>query len=192
MGVTLVDGDGVGNTISGVQDDSGGTTRSVQGKDGLDTDVHGGGVESLEGDLGHLLSVGLGVERSLGVKSGVLFGGDAQLIVEGMMPDLLHVVPVGDNTVLDGVFQGEDTSLGLGLVTDVGVLLSHSDHDTDVTWATDDGREDGAGSVITGEAGLAHSGSIVHNQRSNLFVVAHFRVLKVFSFRKKKESFFCF
>merc|ERR1712193_205633 len=92
-------------------------------KDGLDTDVHGGGVESLEGDLGHLFSVGLGVERSLGVKSGVLLGGDAQLIVEGMMPDLLHVVPVGDNTVLDGVFQGEDTSLGLGLVTDVGVLL---------------------------------------------------------------------
>ena len=43
------------------------------------------------------------------MKSGVLLGGDAQLIVEGMMPDLLHVVPVGDNTVLDGVFQGEDT-----------------------------------------------------------------------------------
>ena len=46
------------------------------------------------------------------------------------------------------------TSLGLSLVTDVGILLSHADHDADVTWATDDGREDGAGSVITGEAGL--------------------------------------
>jgi hypothetical protein len=28
---------------------------------------------------------------------------------------------------------------------------------TFVTRATDDGREDGAGSVVTGEAGLAHS-----------------------------------
>jgi len=25
------------------------------------------------------------------------------------VPDLLHVVPVGDDTVLNGVFQGEDT-----------------------------------------------------------------------------------
>jgi hypothetical protein len=30
----------------------------------LDGDVHGGDVESLEHDLGHLLSVGLGVEGS--------------------------------------------------------------------------------------------------------------------------------
>jgi hypothetical protein len=41
-----------------------------------------------------------------------------------------------------------------------------------VTGATDDGREDGAGSVITGKTGLAHTGTIVHNQGSN-FVVTH-------------------
>merc|ERR1719374_65749 len=181
-GVTLVDGDGVGDTITGVKNDTGGTTRGVQREHGLDTDVHGGGVESLEGDLGHLLSVGLRVKRGLRVESGVLLGGDTQLIVEGVMPDLLHVVPVGHNAVLNGVFQGENTSLGLSLVTDVGILLSHADHDADVTWATDNGREDGAGSVITGEAGLAHSGSIVHDQRSNLVVVAHFRLLALVFF----------
>jgi len=190
-GVTLVDGDGVGNTITGVKNDTGGTARGVQGEHGLDTDVHGGSVEGLEGDLGHLFSVGLRVEGGLRVESGVLLGGDTQLVVEGVMPDLLHVVPVGHNAVLNGVLQGEDTSLGLSLVTNVGIFLSHADHDTDVTWATDDGREDGAGSVITGEAGLAHSGSIVHDQRSNLFVVAHFRFLKVF-FRKKKRKLFFF
>jgi len=79
------------------------------------------------------------------------------------MPDLLHVVPVGDDSMLDGVFQGEDTSLALGLITDIGVLLSHTDHDTLMTWATDDGWEDGAGSVISGESGLAHTGSIVND-----------------------------
>ena len=38
-GVTLVDGDGVGDTISDVEDETGGTARGVEGKDGLDTDV---------------------------------------------------------------------------------------------------------------------------------------------------------
>ena len=46
------------------------------------------------------------------------------------------------------------TSLGLSLVTDVGVFVAHTDHDADVTGTANDGGEDGAGSVITGEAGL--------------------------------------
>merc|ERR1712032_816756 len=57
------------------------------------------------------------------------------------MPDLLHVIPVGHDTVLNGVLQGEDTPLGLGLVSDVGVLLSHANHDTLVTGtANDEGK----------------------------------------------------
>ncbi|KAE8746209.1 hypothetical protein FOCC_FOCC007081 [Frankliniella occidentalis] len=114
----------------------------------------------------------LGVEGGLGEQDGVLLGGDTEFIVEGVVPDLLHVIPVGDDTVLDGVLQGEDTSLGLGLVADVAVLLSHTDHDTLVTGATDDGGEDGAGSVVTGEAGLAHAGAIVDYESSNI-VVTH-------------------
>ena len=51
----------------------------------------------------------LRVEGSLRVESGMLLGGDTQLVVEGVMPDLLHVVPVGHDTVLDGVFQGKNT-----------------------------------------------------------------------------------
>ena len=49
--VTLVDGDGVGDTITGVKDDTGGTAGSVQGEYSLDGDVHGWGVEGLEHDL---------------------------------------------------------------------------------------------------------------------------------------------
>ena len=41
----------MGDTISGVEDDSGGTAGGVEGEDGLDGDVHGGGVEGLEHDL---------------------------------------------------------------------------------------------------------------------------------------------
>merc|ERR1719318_1431043 len=40
--VTLVDGDGVSDTISRVEDDTGSTSGGVQGEDGLDCDVHGG------------------------------------------------------------------------------------------------------------------------------------------------------
>merc|ERR1719315_802831 len=110
--VTLIDGDGVRNTISDVEDETGGTTGGVQGEDSLDTDVRGGSVEGLEDDLDKLLSVALGVEGSLGVEMRRLIGRDSQLVVEGVMPNLLHVIPVGDNAVLNRVFQGEDTSLG--------------------------------------------------------------------------------
>merc|ERR1712187_376310 len=65
-GVTLVDGDAVGDTVTGVHDDTGGTARGVQGEHSLDGDVHGGHVEGLEHDLGHLLPVGLGVEGGFG------------------------------------------------------------------------------------------------------------------------------
>merc|ERR1712203_1164168 len=57
--------------------------------------------------------------------------------------------PVGDDSVLNGVLQGEDTPLGLGLVTDIGILLSHTDHDSLVAGTADNGGEDSSGSVIS-------------------------------------------
>merc|ERR1711971_588600 len=86
------------------------------------------------------------------------------------MPDLLHIIPVGDDSVLDGVLQGEDTSLGLGLVTDIGILLSHTDHDALVAGTSNDGGEDSARSVVSGEAGLDHAGATVNDQSGYVFV----------------------
>jgi len=171
--VSLVDGDSVGDTISRVEHSSSGTTRGVQGEHGLDVDVHGRDVEGLEHDLGHALTVSLGVEGSLGEEDGVLLGGDTELVVEGVVPDLLHIIPVGDDTVLDGVLEGQDTTLGLGLVSDVGVLLVHADHDSGVLGASHDGGEDSARGVISRESGLAHTGSVVDHQGLNV-VVGHF------------------
>ncbi len=51
---------------------------------------------TLEHDLGHALAVGLGVERVLSEQDGVLLGGNTEFVVEGVMPDLLHIVPVGE------------------------------------------------------------------------------------------------
>lgn len=189
QGITFVDGYGVGDTITGVKHDTGGTTGSVQGEHGLNGDVHRWGVECLKHDLSHLLTIGLGIERGFGEQNGVLLGGNTQLIVEGVMPDLLHIVPVGDNAVLDRVFQGEDTTFGLGLITYVRVLLTHTDHHTLMTRAAHDRGEDGTRRVITGETGFAHTGSIVNDECGNFFVTHFVRLLQVK--KKIQVSFQC-
>merc|ERR1740129_482763 len=112
--------------------------------------------------------VSLGVEGRLSQEDGLLLWGNAELIVEGVMPDLLHIIPVGDDTVFNGVFQGEDTSLGLSFITNIGILLTHTDHDTLVTGTANDGGEDSPGGVITGETGLAHAGAIIYDKRRYL------------------------
>merc|ERR1712102_120166 len=172
-GITFIDGDTVGDTISRVHDDTSGTSGSIEGEDSLDGNIHSGHVEGLEHDLGHLLTVSLGVEGSLSEEDGLFLRGNTELVVEGVVPDLLHIIPVGDDSVLNGVLEGEDTSLGLGFISNIGVLLSHTDHHTLVSWAANNGGEDSSGSVISGESSFAHAGAIVNNKSSNVFVT-HF------------------
>jgi hypothetical protein len=87
------------------------------------TDMAGTLKVSCEHDLGHALSVGLGVEWGLGEENWVFLRSDTELVVKGVVPDLLHVIPVGDDPVLNGVLEGQDTSLGLGFITNIGILL---------------------------------------------------------------------
>merc|ERR1712066_1023858 len=63
--ITFIDGDTVGDTVTRVHDNTGGTARGIQGEDSLDGDIHGRHVEGLKHNLGHFLTVGLGVEGSL-------------------------------------------------------------------------------------------------------------------------------
>merc|ERR1711979_52086 len=140
--VTFIDGDIVGDTITRVRDHTGGTSRGIEGKDSLDGNIHGGHVEGLKHDLSHLLTISLGIEGSLSKEDGLLFRGNTEFIVEGVMPDFLHIIPVGDDTVFNWVFQGKNTSLGLPMVSNIGILLTHTNHDTLVAWATNNGWED--------------------------------------------------
>merc|ERR1711892_210901 len=164
-GITFINGDTVGDTISRVHDDTSGTSGSVEGEDSLDGNIHGGHVEGLEHDLGHLLTVSLWVEGSLSQEDGLFLRGNTELIVEGVVPDLLQIVPVGDDSVLNGVLEGEDTPLGLCLVTDIGVLLSHAHHHSLVPGATNNGWKDGPGGIISSETSLAHAGAIVRQEQ---------------------------
>merc|ERR1711992_201723 len=117
--ITFINGDVVGDTISRVHDHTSGTTGGIEGKDGLDGNIHGGHVEGLKHDLSHLLTVSLGIEGSLSKEDRLLLRGNTEFIVEGVVPDFLHIIPVGDDTVFNRVLQGKDTSLGLSLVTNI-------------------------------------------------------------------------
>ena len=108
---TLVDWDNVSNSIAGVEDNTSSTTGSVEGKDGLDGDVEGWSVEGLENNLCHLLAIRFRVDGCLSKQDWVLLGSNTQLVIECMMPDFFHIVPVGDNTVLDWVSQSKNTTL---------------------------------------------------------------------------------
>merc|ERR1712079_26497 len=168
--ITFIDGDIVGDTVTRVHDHTGGTTRSVEGKDSLDSNIHGGHVEGLEHDLSHLLTVSLGVEGSLSEEDGLFLWGNTEFIVEGVMPDLLHIIPVGNDTVFNGVFQGKDTSLGLSFISNIGILLTHTNHDTLVAGTSNNGGENSSGGVISSETGFAHAGAIVNDRSGSIFV----------------------
>merc|ERR1740137_418995 len=169
-GITFIDWDTMGDTISRVHDDTSGTAGGIQGEDSLDGNIHGGHVEGLKHDLGHLVTVSLWVKGSFSQEDGLLLRGNAELIVEGVVPDLLHIIPVGDDSVLNGVLEGQDTSLGLCLISNIGILLSHTDHHSLVAGTSNNGWEDSAGSVISGESSLAHAGAIVTDKSSYVFV----------------------
>jgi hypothetical protein len=88
-----------------------------------------------------------------------------------VVPDLLHVVPVGHDAVLDGILEGEDAALGLGLGADVGILLAHANHHAHVARAAHNGGEDGSGSVVTTEASLAHARAVVDHESLDVIII---------------------
>jgi len=162
--VTFVDGDGVGHTITSVTNETGGTASGVKGHNSLEGDIAVLNLEVFEHDSDHLLSVTLGVTGGLGKEdTGGLLGGDTELVVEGVGPDLLHILPGINDTSSDGVVQVQDTSLLLSLFADVLGLVVTALDSGGVLWATNDRGENSTGCFLTSETGFDHTGSIVNN-----------------------------
>ena len=100
-----------------------------------------------------------------------------ELLVEGVVPDLLHGVPVSDDLYgvlgdLDGGLELEDLSPSKSLVSNPNLprFPAFPQFRAPVLVTAHDGREDTSGGVISGEPGLAHSGPIVHDKSLNFFV----------------------
>merc|ERR1719419_164099 len=142
----------------------------LRGENSLDSNIHSRHVEGLEHDLGHLLTVSLGGEGSLSKKDRLFLRSNTELIIEGVVPDLLHIIPVGNDSMLNRVLEGKDTSLGLGLISNIGILLSHTNHHTLVAGTANNGGKDSSRSIISSKSSLAHAGAIVNNESSNVFV----------------------
>jgi hypothetical protein len=161
---TLEDGDSVGDTITSIANETSCSTGGVKGHDGLEGNVHVLDLEGLEHHWDHLLTVLFGVAGSLSEEdTDRLLRGATELVVESVVPDLLHVFPWLNNTGSNGVLDVEDTSLLHSLVTDVLWLLTDALHGGLVLGATYHSGEDSAGSVFTSETGLNHTWTVVDN-----------------------------
>ena len=100
----------VADTISGIKNDSGCSSGGVQGQHCLYTNVHSRHIKRLKHDLRHLFAVRFWVERCFGEQDGMFFWGDSQFVVKRVVPNLLHVVPVCNDSMLDRVFERENAA----------------------------------------------------------------------------------
>jgi hypothetical protein len=107
--------------------------------------------------LGHLLSIFLGILGGFSKKTGVFGGNDSEFIVEAMMPDFFHHIPIFDDSVFNRVGKFQNSSLDLGFRSDVAIFIFNSHHDVLGFGFSDDGGEHGSGGVFTGFSGFAHS-----------------------------------
>ena len=48
----------------------------------------------------------------------MLLESNTEFVVEGVVPDILHGIPVGGDVMLDGVLEGEDTTLRLSPIAE--------------------------------------------------------------------------
>lgn len=58
-----------------------------------------------------------------------------------------------------------------------------------MSWSADDGGEDGSWGIVSGEAGFAHAGAIIHNKSGN-FVVTHVWFVRVLSDGNTQENWY--
>jgi hypothetical protein len=87
----------------------------------------------------------------------VIFGGDSQFVVESVVPYFDHVLPVGDDTVLDGPLQEQHSLLAHGFLPHIALLLVQSHKDGGQFGFPHHRRECGSGGIVAGEACLAVS-----------------------------------
>lgn len=89
----------------------------------MDGHVDGRHLEFFEEDFQHFLPVLGGIHVGFGQQDGALVGRDLQQR-EGVFPEELHVIPVVDDAVGDGVLELVESALvGVELLSDVGLQL---------------------------------------------------------------------
>ena len=100
-----------------------------------------------------------------------------ELLVEGVVPDLLHGVPVSDDLYgvlddLDGGLELEDLSPSKSLVSNPNLprFPAFPQFRAPVLVTAHDGREDTSGGVISSKSSLNPFGTTVHNKGLSFFL----------------------
>ncbi len=65
----------------------------------------------------------LGIHWSLSEEHRMVLRSNTQLIKKSMMPNLLHIIPISDNSVFDRVLDSQNSSFALGVITNVMLLF---------------------------------------------------------------------
>jgi hypothetical protein len=89
------------------------------------------------------------------------------------MPHLLHVVPVRNHAIGDGVFQIQDTSFFNCFIADEAVFLIHAYHYPWLLRTTDYSRKDPSWGIVSGKACLDDSSSVINYNGTYVFAL-HF------------------
>jgi len=162
-GVTLANRDDVSNTITRIEHNTIKKTLSIKHKNGLDSNI--GSIETvlLEHHLDHLLTVLLRVQRSLGKKDLAVPGIDVETLMESVVPQVLHVLPAADDTVVKRIRDLELATGNGSLITNHDILELDL---ADLLLATEDGttnhgREDRSREVSTGKTSLDETRTVV-------------------------------
>lgn len=131
----------------------------------------------LKDELGHFLSVPWGIQGSLGdenLRGAVVF--DAHLLLEGVPPQLLEVVPVVDFSVGDGVPDIQKGAIRRRLITehdffefDIADVLVGTEHRS-----AHDGGDVPAGEAVASKAHLEVTCTIIAHDFVVLDCVLHF------------------
>ena len=111
------------HTISTVQYTTSSAARGLQRQHILNCSIHCGYNVYCKHNCGHFLAVYFRIQRSFCQHYRVLFMSHPELVVECMVPNLLHIIPISDNTVFNWVFERQKTTLGLRFVSDVAVFF---------------------------------------------------------------------
>jgi len=140
----------------------------VQRQHGLDGNVDTAEAVAVKHDLAHLLPVLEGVHGRLGQQDLTACGVDLHLLVEGVVPQVLHVVPLLDDAVLHGVGYLQHGTGGGRLVAAHDVLDDHVALAGTLLLGTQDRPAyDGGvlelGEVLGGIADLEESGTAIED-----------------------------
>lgn len=86
------------------------------------------GAELLEKNVCGLDPVGVRIEWGLCKQNRMLLGDNLEL-VKDVPPKSFHIVPIGDDAVLNGVIQFKNTLVLLSCVSDEDLIIVLRDHD---------------------------------------------------------------